>query len=45
MVAHFVKKNPAFYGIRRFIAVFTRDRHWFMEIDKAYFTLESYTFP
>jgi hypothetical protein len=28
IVAQPVKKFPAFYGIRRFITVFTRDHHW-----------------
>jgi hypothetical protein len=28
IVTHIVKKFPAFYGIRRFITVFTRARHW-----------------
>jgi hypothetical protein len=27
IVAKLVKKFPAFYGIRRFITVFTRDHH------------------
>jgi hypothetical protein len=25
-----VKKYPTFYGIRKFITVFTRARHWFL---------------
>jgi len=28
MVTHLVKKFPVFYGTRRFITIFTRDRHW-----------------
>jgi hypothetical protein len=28
IVAQVVKKFPALYGIRRFITVFTRSRHW-----------------
>jgi len=28
IVTQLVKKFPAFYGTRRFITVFTKDRHW-----------------
>jgi len=28
LVTQLVKKFPAFYGIRKFITVFTRVRHW-----------------
>jgi len=33
-VTHLVKKFLAFCGIRRFISVFTRTRHWFSFWDR-----------
>jgi len=32
IVTQLVKKSPAFYGSRRFITVFIRDRHWFLSL-------------